>query len=38
MGVGEHRIPQRAGEERGGVIGSLHRSPVTSWANLAAAG
>jgi hypothetical protein len=31
-GVGDHRIPRPIGEDRGGVIGGLHHSPVKIWA------
>jgi hypothetical protein len=30
--VGDHRIPRPIGEDRGGVIGGLHHSPVKIWA------
>jgi hypothetical protein len=32
VAVGEHRVPRRIGEDRGGVIGAVHRSPVKIWA------
>jgi hypothetical protein len=30
--VGGHPIPRRIGEDRGGVIRSVHHSPVKIWA------
>jgi len=30
--VGGHPIPRRIGEDRGGVIGADHHSPVKIWA------
>jgi hypothetical protein len=36
--VGDLRIPRRIGEDRGSVIGAVHRSPAKSWARVGAAG
>jgi len=32
QGVGDRQIPRRIGEDRGGVIGPVHHSPVKIWA------
>ncbi|WP_438032945.1 hypothetical protein [Sorangium sp. So ce204] len=40
IGVGEHRVPRPIGEDRGPMIGGVHRSPPVPtpiWATLASA-
>jgi hypothetical protein len=32
LSVGGHPIPRPIGEDRGGVIGAVHHSPVKMWA------
>jgi hypothetical protein len=34
VGVGDPRIPRPIGEDRGGMIGCVHRSPVKIWARM----
>jgi hypothetical protein len=32
LAVGDRRIPRPIGEDRGGVIGPVHHSPMKIWA------